>query len=68
MRTVHNIQEDETVGDMGRNMPTIYVSLYSKKVEYQSTMIEVEGKIDNYPIEISIDYRASHSYINSNIV
>jgi predicted aspartyl protease len=31
-------------------------------------MIEVEGKIDNQPIEILIDYGASHSYINSNIV
>ena len=31
-------------------------------------MIEVEGKIDNQPIVILIDYGASHSYINSNIV
>jgi hypothetical protein len=28
----------------------------------------MEGKIDNQPIEILIDSRASHSYINSNIV
>jgi hypothetical protein len=28
----------------------------------------VEGKIDNHPIAILIDSRASHSYINSNIV
>ena len=31
-------------------------------------MIEVEGKIDNQPIEILIDYGDSHSYINANIV
>jgi predicted aspartyl protease len=31
-------------------------------------MIEVEGNIDNQPITILIDYGASHSYINSNIV
>jgi hypothetical protein len=31
-------------------------------------MIEVEGKIDNHPISILIDYGASHSYINSNII
>jgi hypothetical protein len=31
-------------------------------------MIEVEGKIDNNPISTFIDSRASHSYINSNIV
>jgi hypothetical protein len=31
-------------------------------------MIEVESKIDNQPIKNLIDYGASHSYINSNIV
>jgi predicted aspartyl protease len=31
-------------------------------------MIEVEGKIDNQPIEILIDSGASHSCINANIV
>ena len=31
-------------------------------------MIEVEGKIDNHPIEILMYYRAIYSYIKSNIV
>jgi hypothetical protein len=31
-------------------------------------MIEVEGKIDNQPIEILIYFGASHSYIKFNIV
>jgi hypothetical protein len=31
-------------------------------------MIEVEGKINNDPMTILIDYGASHSYINDNIV
>jgi hypothetical protein len=31
-------------------------------------VIEVEGKIDNQPIAILIDFEASHSYIKSNIV
>jgi Retroviral aspartyl protease len=68
MRIVHDIQEDETVEDMGRRMPRIYASLDNKQAEYQSPMIEVEGKIDNQPISILIDSRASHSYINSDIV
>jgi hypothetical protein len=68
MRTVHNIQEAEIVEYMGGNMPMIYASLENKQEKYQSPMIEVEGKIDNHPIEILIDSRASHSYINSNIV
>jgi predicted aspartyl protease len=68
MRIVHNIQEVETMKDMGGSMPKIYASLDNKKVEYQSPMIEVEGKIDNQPIAILIDSGASHSYINANIV
>jgi hypothetical protein len=40
----------------------------NKQVEYQSPMIEVEGNIDNHPITILIDSRASHSYTNANIV
>jgi hypothetical protein len=56
------------VEDMGGSMPSIYATLDNKKDEYQSTMIEVEGKIDNQPISILIDYVAIHSYINVNIV
>jgi predicted aspartyl protease len=68
MMTVHNIQEDEIVEDMGGNMPRIYAALDNKQAEHQSLMIEMEGKIDNQPITILIDYGASHSYINANIV
>jgi hypothetical protein len=50
MRTVHNIQEDEKVEDMGGNIPRIYAALEKKQAKYQSPMIEVEGKIDNQPI------------------
>jgi hypothetical protein len=67
MRTVHNIQKVETMEDMGISIPRIYATLDNKQVEYQYPMIEVEGKIDNDPIEILIDYGASHSYINANI-
>jgi hypothetical protein len=68
MRTFHNIQEVEIVENMGGNMPIIYLALDNKQVEYQSPMIEVEGNIGNHPIEISIDSRPIHIYINSNIV
>jgi hypothetical protein len=68
MRIVHNIQEVETMEYMEGNMPSIYASFDNKKIEYQSPMIEMEGKIDNHPIEISIDSRAIDSYINSNII
>jgi hypothetical protein len=68
MRIVHNIQEVDTVEDMGRSMPRIYAALDNKQAEYQSHMIEVEGKIDNQPIAILIDSGASHSYIDPNLV
>jgi hypothetical protein len=68
MRIVHNIQEDETMKYMGGSMPRIYAALDNKQAEYQSPMIEVEGKINNEPIAILIDSGASHSYINANIV
>ena len=53
---------------MGRNMPRIYATLDNKQVKYQSSMIEVEGKIDNQPTKVLIDSVASHIYLNSNIV
>jgi hypothetical protein len=49
-------------------MPRIYAALDNKQAKYQPPMIEVEGKIDNQPMAILIDSRASHSYINPNLV
>jgi hypothetical protein len=43
VRTVHNVQQAETMEDMGRNVPRIYASLDNKQEEYQSHMIEVES-------------------------
>jgi hypothetical protein len=60
--------KDDTVEDMGRSMPRIYASLDNKQVEFQSHMIEVEGKINDQPISILIDSGASHSYIDPKLV
>jgi hypothetical protein len=68
MRTMHNIQEVDIVDDMGRSIPRIYPALDNNQPEYQSHMIEVEGKIDNQPITILIYYGSSHSYIDPKIV
>ena len=54
--------------DIGGSMLRIYTALDNKKEQYQSPMIEVEGKINNHPIEILIGTGASHSYIKSNII
>jgi hypothetical protein len=54
-RVVHNVQQDETMEDMGSRMPRIYAALDNKQVEFQSHMIEVEGMINNQPFIILID-------------
>jgi hypothetical protein len=53
---------------MGKNVPRIYATLNNKQVEFQSHMIEVEGKINNQIIVILIDSGASHSYIDPKMV
>jgi hypothetical protein len=64
VNTVHNIQEATTVEDMGR----IYAALDDRQEEYQSNMIEVEGKIINQHVSILIDSGEIHCYIDPNIV
>jgi hypothetical protein len=68
VRNVHNVQQDETMEDMGINVPRIYVALDNKQEEYQSHMIEVEGMINNQTISISIDLGDIHIYIDPNMV
>jgi hypothetical protein len=68
VRTIHNVQQDETVEDMGINVPRIYASLDNKQTKYQSHMIEVEGMINNQTIAILIDLGASHIYIDPKMV
>ena len=68
MRTIDNVQQAETMEDMGRNVTRIYESLDNKQAEYQSHMIEVEGMINNQTIVTLIDSGASHSYIDHKIV
>jgi hypothetical protein len=46
MNSMHSIKQEETIEDLGKTMPRIYASLDNKQVDYQSHMIEVEGKID----------------------
>jgi predicted aspartyl protease len=64
VRSVHNEKQDETMEDMGKSVPNIYASLDNMQFEFQSHMIEVEGKINNRPIAILIDSGASHSYLD----
>jgi hypothetical protein len=54
--------------DMRINVPRIYVSLDNKKYEFQSILIEVEGKLNNQTIVILIDSGASQSYLYPEMV
>ena len=51
-----------------RRYGRIYATLNDRQAEYQSNMIEVEGKIINKPISILIDSREIHFYIDPKIV
>ena len=57
-----------TVGDLARTMPRINATLQNRQADYQTSMVEVEGKINQTPISILIDTRASLSYISPNLV
>ena len=52
---IHTIQEEMTVGDLARTMPRINASLENRQADYQTSMVEVEGKINQTPIAILID-------------
>jgi hypothetical protein len=68
MKTFHKIKKEEKVEDMLKSMPRIYAALNNRQEDYQSHMIEVEGKIENHPIVILIDSRVSHSYIDRKLI
>jgi hypothetical protein len=63
-RTTHSVRKSMIVVDMGRSVSRIYATLDNKRVEFHSHMIEVEGKINDQPIVILIDSRASHIYLD----
>ena len=57
-----------TVGDLARTMPRINAAMENRKVDYQTSMVEVEGKLDQTTISILIDPMDSLSYISPNLV
>ena len=57
-----------TVGELARSMPRINAALENRQAEYQTSMVEVEGMINQTLVTILIDPRASLSYIAPQIV
>jgi hypothetical protein len=68
LRSVHNVQQAMTVEGMGINVPRIYAGLDNKQAKFHSCMIEVECKINDQPISILIDSRASDIYLDPKMV
>jgi c-di-AMP phosphodiesterase-like protein len=68
VRVIQNVQQHETVEDMGSRMERIYETLDNKQVEFQSHMIEVEGMINNRTLIVLIDSGAIHRYIDPRVV
>ena len=56
------------VGDLARTMPRINVALKNREADYQTSMVEVEGKLNQTTISILIYLGASLSYIYSDLV
>jgi hypothetical protein len=52
VRSIHNVQQVDTMEDMGINVPRIYAALDKKKDEFRSHMIEVEFNIKSQTIDI----------------
>ena len=57
-----------TVGDLARTMPRINAARQNRQEDYQNSIMEVEGKLNQTPISILIDLRASLSYISPDLV
>ena len=51
---------------MARSMPRICAVLENRQAEHETSMVKIEGMINNQPISISID--PSLSYISPRIV
>ena len=57
-----------TVGDLARTMHRINAALENRKADYQTSMVEVEGKLNQTPISILIDPGDILSYISPDSV
>ena len=65
---VHNLQEASTVGDVGRSLHHINATVDGQQADQQSSVVEIEGKINNTRISILIDLADTLIYITPRIV
>jgi hypothetical protein len=65
---VHNLQEASMVGDVGRSLHRINATIDDRQADHQSSVVEIEGKINNTRISVLIDPGATLSYITPEVV
>jgi hypothetical protein len=65
---VHNLQEASMVGDVGRSLHRINAAIDDRQADHQSSVVEIEGKINNTRIYVLIDPGATLSYITLDVV
>ena len=64
---MHTIQEEETVGDVENEMPRINAALENRQTDHQTSMVEIQGMLQNQHVSILIDPGASLSYVSPSI-
>ena len=67
LSATYMVQEEMIVGDLERTMPRINAALENRKEDYETSMVEVEGKLNQTPISILIDLGDSLSYISPHL-
>jgi len=65
---VHNLQEVSMVGDVGKNLHWLNAAIDGRQADHHSSVVEIEGKINNSRTYILIDPRSRLSYITPNVV
>ena len=68
MRSIHHIQEYDTMEDMGRQMYRIYATLDNMEADHQTSIIEMDSKICDQFVSILIDTGYNYSYVNPDLV
>ena len=58
---IYSAQEAHIVGDVGHNIPQIYVTVENKKANHHESIIEMDGKLDDQVVSILIDPGSNYS-------
>ena len=64
---VHTIKEEEIVGDVANEMPKINSALDNRQGDHQTSMVEIQGMIQNKHASILIFLGSSLIYVSPSI-